>query len=202
MEFKGHLIMSLLRILTPEEISKLTTSHSGQKKIPLSLLLSADVDGLNYKSVIEKKKREYEDKVEADAAGKGAKILKFDENLENAVELSREEAPRQERFTFQSGQRVERLLLAYSKTFEKMNKNIFGQKRFPKKASSANNKQASTMIIEEKRKLYNSYSKIKKMEVLSLYKNTSDVDIQSQKRNKEDLGHNSSLGVLINKKQA
>ncbi len=197
MEFKGHLIMSLLRILTPEEISKLTTSHSGQKKVPLSLLLSADVGGKNYKDVIVDKKRENEEAIE----GTGAKILKFDENLENAVELNLEDVPK-ERFVFQSGQRVDKLLEAYSRTFQKMNKNIFGQKRFPKKVSSANTKQASTMIIEEKKKLYNSYSKIKKMEVLSLYKNTSDVDIQSQKRNKEDLGHNSSLGVLVNKRQA
>ncbi len=196
MEFKGHLIMSLLRILTPEEISKLTTSHSGQKKVPLSILLSADVGGKNYKDVIEEKRAENEENAEA-----GARILKFDENPQNAVEISLEEAPR-EKFTFQCGQRIERLMDAYSKTFEKMNKNIFGQKRFPKKAGSANIKQASTIIIEEKKKLYNSYSAIKRMEVLSLYKNTSDVDIQSQKRNKEDLGHNSSLGVLINKKQA
>lgn len=197
MEFKGHLIMSLLRVLTPEEISKLTTSHSGQKKVPLSLLLSADVGGQSYKDVIASKKKENDELTE----GGGAKILKFDENLENAVEVKPEDVSR-ERFTFQSGQRVDQLLQAYRRTFEKMNKNIFGEKRFPKKVTFANTKQASMMIIEEKKKLYNSYSKIKKMEVLSLYKNSSDVDIQSQKRNKEDLGHNSSLGVLVNKRQA
>ena len=197
MEFKGHLIMSLLRILTPEEISKLTTSHSGQKKIPLSVLLSADVEGKSYKDIIQKQREE----AAAESSDEGAKILKFNEDPEKAVEIPLAEAPK-ERFTFQSGQRVLKLLEAYARTFEKMNKNIFGQKRFPKKASSANNKQTSTMIIEEKKKLYNSYSMIKKMEVMSLYKNTSDVDIQTQKRNKEDLGHSSSLGVLVNKKQA
>lgn len=199
MEFKGHIIMSLLRILTPEEISRLTTSHSGQKKVPLSMILTADVDGKNYRDIIEESRRSSEDSAEKE---EGAKILKFDENPAEAVELSLNDIPKQEKFFFQSGQRVLKLLEAYVKTFEKMNKNIFGQKRFPKKTGSANVKQASTMIIEEKRKLYNSYSKIKRMEVLSLYKNTSDVDIHSQKRNKEDLGHSSSLGVLINKKQA
>jgi len=197
MEFKGHIIMSLLRILTPEEISRLTTSHSGQKKVPLSMILTADVDGKNYRDIIEESRRSIEDSVDG-----GAKILKFDEGATDSVNPSLKDIPKKEKFFFQSGQRVLRLLEAYAKTFEKMNKNIFGQKRFPKKAGSANVKQASTMIIEEKRKLYNSYSKIKRMEVLSLYKNTSDVDIQSQKRNKEDLGHSSSLGVLINKKQA
>jgi len=197
MEFKGHLIMSLLRILTPEEISKLTTSHSGQKKVPLSLLLTTDVDGGSYKEVIEDKKKEA-----SDAEAEGAKILKFDENAADIGAEKGEALPEIEHFHFQSGQRVHKLLEAYGRTFLKMDKNIFGQKRFPKKIGSATSKQASTMIIEEKKKLYNSYSKIKRMEVLSLYKDTSDVDIQSQKRNKDELSHNSSLGVLINKKQA
>lgn len=200
MKLKGHLIMSLLRILTPEEISKLTTSHSGQKKVPLSILLCADRDGNNYKDVIEDQRVKAEAKTEEESQEKsGAKILKLGEAQE--TEVVKELAPK-EKFTFQSGPRVERLMNEYSKVFEKMNKSIFGQKRFPKKKGSHNTKQASTLIIEEKKKLYDSYSKIKKMEVLSLYKDTSSIDIENQKRNKDDIGHNTSIGVLINKKQA
>ena len=200
MKLKGHLIMSLLRILTPEEISKLTTSHSGQKKVPLSILLCADRDGNNYKDIIEDQKAKAKAESEGETEGKGgAKILKFGDSEEVAAV---EETSPKESFTFQSGPRVERLMNEYSKVFEKMNKSIFGQKRFPKKKGSHNTKQASTLIIEEKKKLYDSYSKIKKMEVLSLYKDTSSIDIENQKRNKDDIGHNTSIGVLINKKQA
>lgn len=198
MKFKGHLITSLLRVLTPEEISELTTSFSGQKKVSLSLLLATDVDGGSYKQVIAEKTKEKDGVVEFE----GAKILEFEEHIAKGSNSEVVQIDKEVSFHFQSGQRVHKLLEAYTHTFKKMDKNVFGQQRFPKKVGSVNTKQTSTMIMEEKKKLYNSYSKIKRMEVLSLYKDTSGVDIQSQKRNKEDLGHSSSLGVLVNKKQA
>lgn len=193
MEFKGHLIMSLLRILTPEEISRLTTSYSGQKKIPLSVLLAADVNGEKYKDLFKASTNSDETPLDSD------KILPFPEK-ENFNQPTK--VGPVAKLTFQCGIKVLKLLEAYSKTFEKMNKNIFGQVRFPKKVSKGSVKQTSSMILEEKKKLYKSYSMIKRMEVLSLYKDGKGLDIKTSKRNKDNLGHSSSLGVLINKKQA
>ncbi len=188
MEFKGHIIQQLFRILTPEEISQLTTSFSGVKKVSLSLLVKADMDGLNFEEVIEREQNE-DEKGDADA-----KILPF----EDTEEVSAEEAV----LVFQVGPRVSELLIEYSKVFAELDKKILGQKRFPVRRSASGKKQTSTLILEQKKKLHKSYSKIKSAEVMTLYKDTSNVDIEQQKRSKEEFNSSSKLGVLINKKQA
>ena len=187
MEFKGQIIQNLFRILTPEEISELTTSFSGKKKVSLSLLVQADMKGLNYEDVIEKEQTGEEEEHKA-------KILPFDEETESK-EL-------EEPLILQVGQRVLKLLHEYEKVFKELDKKVLGQKRFSKKRSSTGRKQTSTLILEQKKKLHNSYSKIKSMEVLTLYKDTSNVDIEQQKRSKEEFSSSSKLGVLVNKKQA
>jgi hypothetical protein len=188
MEFKGQIIQNLFRILTPEEISELTTSFSGKKKVSLSLLVKADMDGLDYTEVIE------EEQAPEDERSK-AKIIPFDNEskIEEAEEV---------KLVFQVGPRVSKLIIEYSKVFAELDKKVLGQKRFPKKKSLVGKKQTSTLILEQKKKLHNSYAKIKSMEVLSLYKDTSSVDIEQQKRSKEDFNSSSKLGVLVDKKQA
>ena len=191
MEFKGQIIKNLFRILTPEEISQLTTSFSGKKKVNLSLLVKADMDGLDYEDVIEREQGGEEPKIEN---GK-AKILAFDGESSIGPE---DEAC----LVFQVGQRVSKLMQEYAKVFAALDKKVLGQKRFAKKKSLSGRKQTSTLILEQKKKLHKSYSKIKTMEVLSLYKYTSNVDIEQQKRSKEEFSSSTQLGVLVDKKQA
>ena len=190
MEFKGQIIQNLFRILTPEEISELTTSFSGKKKVSLSMLVKADMDGLDYEEVIEKEQGGDEDS----EIGK-AKILPFEEAH---ADVEAEEKV----LVFQVGPRVSKLMIEYGKVFAELDKKVLGQKRFAKKKSLSGKKQTSTLILEQKKKLHKSYSKIKSMEVLSLYKDTSSIDIEQQKRSKEDFSASSQLGVLIDKKQA
>jgi len=191
MEFKGQIIKNLFRILTPEEISELTTSFSGKKKVSLSLLVKADMDGLDYQEVIEK-----EQASEDNEQGSGkAKILPFDngEPVQSDLETS---------LILQVGQRVSKLMQEYGKVFAELDKKVLGQKRFAKKKSLGARKQSSALILEQKKKLHQSYSKIKTMEVLTLYKDTSNVDIEQQKRSKEEFSSSTQLGVLVDKKQA
>lgn len=187
MEFKGELVRNLLRILTPEEIADLTVSSSGKKKVDLSLLVESSLRGEDYKSIIEKAQVEDEEESELNEA----KILPFDEGEVKTEPL-----------TFQAGQRVHALMEQYSKVFAEMDKKVLGPKRFPKIKGFSSKQQTSTLILEQKKKLFASYSKIKSMEVLSLYKDSNAVELKHTKGKEEDFSLSSRQGVLVNKKQA
>lgn len=190
MEFRGQLVKNLLRVLTPEEIAELTTSSSERKKVDLSLLLRSDLDGADYNEVMDN----LQDSPSDDDSGspEEAKILPFDSEQEEV-----------EKVTFQTGQRVLHLLSEYSKVFSELDKKVLGPKRFPKRKGSYGKKQTSELILEQKEKLHASYSKIKSMEVLSLYQNTKKNEVRKrEKDSKEDFSFSSQLGVLVNKKQA
>ncbi len=195
MEFKGELIRNLLRILTPEEIAELTISSSGKKKVNLSLIIETAMQGEDYKVVME---REQEESVEEGELGE-AKILEFESDSTS------EEST----ISYQAGQRVHALLQQYGQVFAEMDKKVMGPKRFPKRKSAANRQPTSALIIEQKKKLHDSYAKIKSMEVLSLYHESKAVDVPKRNVNKskdkkeeKDFSFSSRLGVLINKKQA
>lgn len=189
MEFRVQLVKNLLRILTPEEIAELTTSSSERKKVSLSILMESDLSGENYIDVMESHQDGDEDK---DKSGlEEAKILAFEEDSPE------EETP----FVFQVGQRVHSLLEEYGKVFAELDKKVLGPKRFPKKKGYSGKKQTSELILEQKKKLHDSYSKIKSQEVLSLYQETNATEIQ-KRSNDDDFSYSSKLGVLINKKQA
>jgi|GEM_PF-631738 len=190
MEFKRQLIKDLLRILTPEEISELTTSYGGKKKVSLSLLTEADLVGNSFEKVMEKAQDEEISETEGDE-GK-AKILPFD-----GVHQELEES-----FSAQVGPRVIKLMAEYDKAFKKMDQTVLGPKRFAKRKGNGQKQQTSTLILEQKKKLFKSYSKIKSMEVLTLYKTTGSVTIELDKSKREENAYSDSKGVLVNKKQA
>lgn len=191
MEFKGQLIMNLLRILTPEEIADLTTSSSGLKKVDLSIVLESDLRGENYRDVIDSFQTS-EEQIEEEE--NKAKILPFDEG-EEIVD---------NQICLQAGQRVHALIQEYAKVFKELDKKVLGPKRFPVRKSNSGKKQTSTLILEQKKKLHKSYSKIKSQEVMSLYKQSSNVEIRKKGKDekKDDFSFSSNLGLLINKKQA
>lgn len=190
MEFRGQLVKNLLRVLTPEEIAELTTSSSEKKKVSLSLLMQSDLNGENYLEVMETFQSPDEE-LRGKKDLSEARILPFDsEHAEEDVS-----------FTFQAGQRVHALLEEYGKVFAELDKKVLGQKRFPKKKSYTGKKQTSELILEQKKKLHDSYSKIKSQEVLSLYQETSATEVQKRSKD-EEFSYSSKLGVLINKKQA
>lgn len=189
MEFRGQIIKNLLRVLTPEEISELTSSSSEKKKVGLSLLLSSDLKGEDYQKIMDSMQVE-ETKVSNQSTSE-AKILPFDEE-------EREE----QLLVLQTGQRVAALMLEYGKVFKELDKKVLGPKRFPKIKSRGNRQQTSTLILEQKKKLYESYSKIKSKEILNLYRVNKDVDLVKKNGSEDDLSFSSKLGVLINKKQA
>lgn len=178
------IIRSLFRILTPEEISDLTTSTNSRKKVGLSLLLEKDLKGDSYKELFEAEETDEEETNEA-------KILPLngDEVNESA-----------EKVIYQVGEKTNLLLIEYSKVFQELDKKVLGPKRFPKRKSSSNKKQASVLILEQKEKLHASFCKIKSQEVYRLYKSSASVEL-SKSGNEEDT-YSLQSGVLVNKRQS
>ena len=189
MEFKGQLVRKLLRILTPEEIADWTISSTGKKKVGLSLLLESNLNGEDYNEIMEKNQVDEDVSMSPKEIGE-AKILPFDE-----------EASEDESFTFQVGKRVHALLGQYGKVFLEMDKKVLGPKRFPKRKGTAKQQPTSSLIIEQKKKLHASYSKIKSMEVMSLYKDSIAAEINPNQE-EDDFSFSAREGVLVNKKQA
>lgn len=189
MEFRGQLVKNLLRVLTPEEIAELTTSSSEKKKVSLSLLIESDLKGEDYLEVMETYQGPEEEKEKGELTE--AKIIPFEE----------EKGEDEVTFDFQAGQRVHSLLQEYGKVFAELDKKVVGAKRFPKKKGYSGRKQTSELILEQKKKLHDSYSKIKSQEVLSLYQETNSNEVMKKSKD-EDFSYSSKLGVLINKKQA
>lgn len=192
MEFRGQLLKNLLRVLTPEGIAELTTSSSERKKVDLSLLLRSDLEGADYQEVMESYQSGGENEFIEEDQDHEAKILPFEEDS----------GPKVEEVPLQVGQRVAHLLNEYSHVFAELDKKVLGPKRFPKIKGRGGRKQTSELILEQKEKLHASYSKIKSMEVLSLYEMTKKNEVKKTKDEaKDDFSFSSQLGVLINKKQ-
>ena len=108
MEFQGHLVRNLLRILTPEEIDDLTMSSSGMRKVSLDEVLQSDLEGKNYEEVIrdlqEDERIRMEEKQNTD--GKAKVLPLSSESKENEDEF---------KVKFNTGERVKNLLKSYEK---------------------------------------------------------------------------------------
>lgn len=177
---RNQLLMSILRILTPEEISELTTTSTGSERVSLTSIVS---ERLHISSTEERKNLgSSEDETELE----GAKILPFVGPKESVFEM---------------GERVKGLLGHFMIESKTTSENLLGPKR-KKKRLRKTTKETSTFIIEEKRKFNHSYTKLKSMEVIDLYRRNAKVDIEHQRKNKDDLSKTTQSGILVNKKQA
>ncbi|MBT3585938.1 MAG: hypothetical protein HN509_13615 [Halobacteriovoraceae bacterium] len=186
-----QLIMNLLRILTPEEISQLTTTSEGNHRVPLTELVE-------YKA----------NKV---SSASGAKILPFKRPGSNIEEIdgivseeigSSSDSPQEseikssakksknEDSSIRAGVLVNQLLSAFLGV-------DFGMDI----EDDDTPKEISLFIIHEKKKFEESYSKLKSKEVITLYNENAAVDIEQEKNMKDDLNKSSQFGILVNKKQ-
>jgi len=194
MEFQGHLVRNLLRILTPEEIDDLTMSSSGMRKVSLDEVLQSDLEGKNYEEVIrdlqEDERIRMEEKQNTD--GKAKVLPLSSESKENEDEL---------KVKFNTGERVKNLLKSYEEIFKELDNKVLGLKRFPKRSRASNKKQSSVLILEEKAKLKKSYTKIKSKEILQLYLDESKVHVKKNLE-EDDFSFSTDEGLLVNKKCA
>ena len=172
-ESSTRLIRMILRILTPEEIGVLTTTTQNQKKIPLSDLLNAYFRG---------------------------KETQTKEGESNPKEVpSKKKIPKEEIAPIYScSKKVSGILSEYALYCLEAEKNIFSSKVRNKKKKRG--KQLSHFILEEKKKLEEINFKSKRQEIIKLYRETSKVNIEQQRRTKNDLSKSDLSGVLVKKR--
>lgn len=169
----ASILTDVLRILTPEEISELTTSSSSSNRVELTDLLNQFEDGDEV----------YFGEVEDEG---GAKILPF--NAKKEVD----ETPAEDEIIYSAGPAVCEYLEHYLKKLEMGNTAI---------SKSGEKVETSVFILKEKERFKYVQSKLKQKEVMGLYMKNANVDIEQEKTLKDDLSKSSRSGVLINKKQ-
>lgn len=166
-----QLIRNLLRILTPEEVSDLTTVGDASVREALTDLLVGHNQGhgLSY------------------GVGGMAKILPFpdvsneqEEPLSIIEDIEIVTGPNVHQFINQFITKVQ---------FESSKVHAGGRPV-----------ETSTFILNEKERFKAVYTKMKSREVLDLYAKNSIVDLEQERKNRKDLSKNSSTGVLVNKK--
>ncbi|EPZ50336.1 hypothetical protein M902_1591 [Bacteriovorax sp. BAL6_X] len=167
---QSNLIRNLLRVLTPEEASDLTTLGDASAKDALTDLLLAQNRG---------------DKISYSQHGL-AKVIPFPERFE-ASQVS-ELGPD---VVITTGPRVDQFINQF------VTKVKFESGKVHPGAKPV---ETSTFIINEKEKFKTVYTRLKSREVLDLYAKNSVVDLEQERKNRRDLSKNSSTGVLVNKK--
>ncbi len=181
-----------MRVLTPEEISELTTNYCGEKRVSLTSLL------LNEENEREVPfgSNEFEHKGDqAPEKTQMAKILPFG-SIDKGEAYDGGGA-----YEWAAGPRVSELFSCSLKIASGQGGVLFEESSvevIPVKQKKA----ASMFILEEKEKLSLSRKKLESREVLKTYQKISSVDLEVEKEHQEDFGWSSSHGLLINKKQA
>lgn len=196
MNYDESLLSCLFRLLTPNEISELTTTSGGLKKVPLTLIGQGFIDGVDYEEVMDSANSSKSDVVHE------AKILEFDAGERKSDSEEGLESLDSTEPSLVCAPDVASLLAYFSEQCRNWDKNVLGESRPSLNLNAIKKKETSTFIIEEKKKLEASTSKLKGVEVLDLYRKNSKVDIELQRNNKEDLSKASQSGVLVNKKHA
>ncbi|MDD0854806.1 hypothetical protein HBN50_16985 [Halobacteriovorax sp. GB3] len=165
-----NLLMDLLRILTPEEINKLTSSSEGDKRVSLTDMMNLRATG---------EEIDFSDKANM------AKILPFKRKDEADGEAEDSEI-------FAGKDCVEYIAQHYLK--RELNDNLVDKE-------TGQTVETSHFILNEKKRFTYSQSKLKGSEVLKLYQKNSVVDIEQEKKLKDDLSKSAQTGVLVNKRQ-
>tara|TARA_R110000868_G_C10953636_1_gene767991 strand:- start:3968 stop:4480 length:513 start_codon:yes stop_codon:yes gene_type:complete len=169
---KSSLMMSLLRILTPEEINELTTTSEGNKRVPLTQLMylkmgvetSAEMESASVAKILPFTFPDKDDQVGSDQETDA--YLQETEGPEDFVEaeLAEDEAESQ-------GDPEEKL-------------------------------PTSVFILVEKKRLENTVHKMRSKDLIKSYKKNASIDLEQEKGLRDDMSQSSRSGVLINKKHA
>ena len=199
MDFKCDLFGELLRIVTPATIAELSTDSGGRQKVSLSKIVEVYSEDGEYETIMLS-----DDDQEERAEANKAKILSFSKPSSDSEATS--EVVESKKVTYQCGPRTFELLKDFIKLCEKMEGNLLGPKRIPKRKMGSSQASGSDYLLEQKKQFERSYNLLKSQEVLSLYKKSSkSVIIKKTKVSadeNEEFQEDHDRGVLINKKQA
>lgn len=172
MAAKALVLGSVLRILTPEEISYLTTTSEADSRMPLTDVIRKYQQGhlTDFSERLNAKRFEEERegnllKFERPGAGQGHLLQCGPEVVEHLQTLGVE---------------------SFAEIVD----------------INQDDQDSSSFILSEKRRLEKNSAKMRSREVLKMYQQTASVDIQAERSLKEDLSKSTQLGILVDRKQA
>ena len=173
---RSSLMMSLLRILTPEEINELTTTSEGNKRVPLTQLMYRKMGVAT------------EEEIESASL---AKILPFTFPEQEDPEQSAENL----------AEPIENIESAASSEAE--DDGTSGAEQADDEAGPNNGRlPTSVFILHEKKRLEAHVHKMRSKELLKSYRKNASLDIEQEKGLRDDMKKSSRSGVLVNKKHA
>lgn len=195
MAVQNLLIMTLLRIITPEEIADIATKHNGGKFLSLTDLVNERVDRKIYRdfSSVDSMDEIHDEHAAQNSENENsAKILPFNklENKEVSSQEHAEEAPTPRFVT------LAKPTSQFAPAYEEV--------AAPVKAAMVEHKEdenMSSFILVEKNRLKESQKALKQKEIINLYQKNSNIDVEQIKTTNQNPSTSNEAGVLVNKKQ-
>lgn len=167
-----NLLKDLIRVLTPNEINELTTKSDGDNLAALSEILLDEIDEQEFRDR-NGEDSEYEKKVTFRAGKSASKLFRFVGITNTKTIVILIEEETHSNQNLGNSENEENIFVGEEQDFLRIKENLNG-----------------------------AYRKIKGREVLSLYKNYSEIDINQLKATKDDLKKSAHSGNLVNKRQA
>ncbi len=185
-----HLIMSLLRIITPEEIGEITTKHNGGRFQPLTDLMNERVHQHIYRDF-----SSYQPEG-LDSKEKTAKILPFPSSPTKKEEENSVMA--QDKDVLSPEFDEEKIKSSLNELAQKMAQLEKEERELNKHADDEN---MSSFILIEKIRLKKSQQALKEKEILALYQKNISVDVEQIRGQEDNMAQSKEAGVLVNRKQ-
>lgn len=187
---QNQLLMRLLRLITPEEISEIVVKHNeGGRFISLTVLVRERVLGRVYRDfqsfeVLEEAHQSHE---------KGNQVLAFEPSRDDENQQNPKEKIEVRLATKFKSQMINTSQIKDDQAYIELNAH---QKELP-----IEEKNMSAFILEEKERLRKSQSILKKIEVVELYSKNSHLNSEDIKTENKSKSESSQKGNLVNKKQ-
>ena len=171
MSASKSLLLGVLRIITPEEISELTTSSKGSRRIPLNEVIENYFNGENIDS-----------------------LFMVNEEDAEVIELDASSTEKSGAESFDNN--CTRMLSTYLENPVKFRKELCDTLT----DESGRTNDTSIFILNEKERFKKNQRKLKTQEVKSLYQDSKKV-VVSKVKDADIINDSTNSGVLVNKKQ-
>ena len=193
MAVQNLLVMTLLRIITPEEIADIATKHNGGKFLSLTDLVNERVDRKIYRDFTSTDSMDEiheEHATQHSESENSAKILPFNSEKAGGEILNDQTIEHPAAKFVTQARPMSQLAPVYEEE-------IIQAKAIEHKEDE----NMSSFILIEKARLKQSQKALKQKEIINLYQKNSNIDVEQIKSTNQNPGTSSEAGVLVNKKQ-
>lgn len=181
-----NIFADILRILTPDELSVLTTVSEGEQLFSLTEMMESEFVSPRLRQ-----------KISGDHRAKiipFTKVAKTSEDRQTQAEgLAKDVAEELK----SGGVNPEEMNTVRVKEGDQ----LFQEPDVSEEGIEAKVLDLGDFIIKEKQRLKESQKKLKEQEVVGLYRKSASVDLEQEKMLKNDMSKSANGGILVNKKQ-